>query len=705
MPNSSEKKAYSGRFANLPTPPSVLVQLIDSCNDPHVSFEQLTEIIQQDAAVTAKVITAANSPFYRQWKEISDLNRLLVVLGTKSVRTIAINSAVQQFFNQLGKSCGRAVDHIWYYSLICAHSAKSLAELTSYHSPEEAYLAGLLHRLGQLALLQTHPDEYRTLLDEGLSGEMLAQAEKERLGYSSAAVAAELIDSWQLHSFISDSVLYQHEPAHSILDSSHLVKLINLASDLARLEKKQALESTILQRADLLFGLNQPLVEKVRDESTESACASARSLNIAPPDEKEETTAASHHQALGERIKQAALFGSGIDSMPEKSDLPLTLQQIQRDLDLLFGLKRSCFLLLDSDNHRLQPIDPAQPEEALLGELAFSLESERSLAASAFLKRQICSNADAEPASDPSVADQQLARYLKRDVLSYLPLTSQQQPLGLIALGAYPAEWEALSQQRELLGIFAHEAAQTVQRQREAERQYSALIDEERAAFHLEARKVVHEANNPLGIINNYLHILGMKLGEEHPVQEELSIIREEIDRVGKIILRIRDIPTDVEQQQRIVDINQLIGDLDKLFQSSLFPSHNIASTLDLDRSMRGLRTQRSHIKQILTNLVKNAVEAMEEGGNVTITTRDNAFLNGKAHIEIQVTDDGPGIPTEIMQQLFTPVTSTKDSTHSGLGLAIVKNLMDELSGQISCTSNAGQGTRFQLYLPRVGKR
>jgi len=178
-----------------------------------------------------------------------------------------------------------------------------------------------------------------------------------------------------------------------------------------------------------------------------------------------------------------------------------------------------------------------------------------------------------------------------------------------------------------------------------------------------------------------------------------------EIDRVGKIILRIRDIPTDVEQQQRIVDINQLIGDLDKLFQSSLFPSRNITSMLDLDRSMRRLRTQRSHIKQILTNLVKNAVEAMEEGGNVTITTRNNAFLNGKAHIEIQVTDDGPGISTGIMQQLFTPVTSTKDSTHSGLGLAIVKNLMDELSGQISCTSNAGQGTRFQLYLPRVGKR
>lgn len=701
MPNPPETKPYSGRFANLPTPPAVLIQLIDSCNDPQVTFEQLTQTIQQDAAVTSKVISAANSPFYRQWQEITDLNRLLVVLGTRSVRTIAINSAVQQFFSQLGKAAGRAVDRIWYYSLVAAHCAKSLAELTTYPAPDEAYLAGLLHRLGQLALLQTDPEAYTALLDEGLYGEALAQAERDRVGHSSAAVAAELIDSWQLHSFLSDAVLYQHEPANSILDGSQLVKLVNLACDLARQEKTP--DNSALERADLLFGLTQSVVEKLLEESREKAVATARSLAISLPDEKEDKEASNPLEALGERVRQAALFGNGIDSMPEKSDLPMTLQQIQRDMELLFGLKRVCFLLLDAEQNHLQPIEPAQPDDSLLSDLTFSVESQRSLAARAFIEQRIVSTGD-DADIEPAVADRQMARYLKREVLTYLPLADRQQPLGLIAFGAQHPEWSAVAGQRELLGLFAKEAAQTLLRQREMEQLQHQIVDEERAAFHLEARKVVHEANNPLGIINNYLHILGMKLGEEHPVQEELDIIREEIDRVGKIILRIRDIPAGVEQQQRTVDINQLIEDLDKLFQSSLFPSHNISSTLDLDRSMRGIRAQRSHIKQILTNLMKNAVEAMGENGQLTITTRDNAFINGKSHIEIQVIDDGPGIPPDIMEQLFTPVTSTKDSTHSGLGLAIVKNLMDELSGHISCTSNAGQGTRFQLYLPRAGK-
>ncbi|MCU7875883.1 MAG: HDOD domain-containing protein [Candidatus Thiodiazotropha sp. (ex Lucinoma borealis)] len=98
MPNHSEQKPFIGRFSNLPSPPAILIELIDSCNNPDVSFAQLAETIRKDAGVSSQVITAANSPFYRQWKEISDLQRLLVVLGIRSVRTIAINSAVQQFF-------------------------------------------------------------------------------------------------------------------------------------------------------------------------------------------------------------------------------------------------------------------------------------------------------------------------------------------------------------------------------------------------------------------------------------------------------------------------------------------------------------------------------------------------------------------------------------------------------------------------------
>jgi signal transduction histidine kinase len=198
------------------------------------------------------------------------------------------------------------------------------------------------------------------------------------------------------------------------------------------------------------------------------------------------------------------------------------------------------------------------------------------------------------------------------------------------------------------------------------------------------------------------LYILGMKLGKEHPVTEELDILKEEITRVGKILLRIRDIPEELEQQEKGTDINHLIKDIYKLFQASLFTTHNISTEIDLDPNIPLITTQRGHLKQILTNLIKNAVEAMPKGGNLRITSSDNAYLDGKMYVEILIIDSGPGIDRKIMDQLFSPVESTKGNSHSGLGLAIVKNLIDELSGVINCTSNRKMGTRFQLLLPRT---
>ncbi|MEW8029527.1 MAG: HDOD domain-containing protein [Candidatus Thiodiazotropha sp.] len=701
MPIQSEQKPLVGRFSNLPSPPAILIELIDSCNSSDVSFKHLAETIEKDAGVSSKVITAANSPFYRQWKEISDIQRLLVVLGIRSVRTIAINSAVQQFFNQLNKQAGRALDEIWFQSLICAQTAKALAELTTYRSPDEAYLAGLLHRLGQLALLQAFPDEYGALLEQGLAGESLVKAEIEKFDYSSPQIGSHMIESWELQSFLADAVLYQHEPAANILDCSHLVKLVNLASQLS--DSTDKLENEALARADTLFGLNQTIVEELVQDAKEKAAKAAQSLGITLPSQKADKQAQDHQQALAERVRQAALFGGGLDAVPETPDVIATMQQIQRDLDLLFGIQQVCYLLLNQDGKTLNPVSPTAHNNALLEEIAISIESDRSLAATAFNRKSFHYSQDDENLSLVSVVDRQLARFLNSEALLYLPLSTHQSQLGLIAIGMNHNQWEELSGQKQLLTLFAGEAAEMFQRQQNMLSHQQQMIEDERAAFHLEARKVVHEANNPLGIINNYLHILGMKLGEDHQAIEELEIIKEEITRVGNIILRIRDIPDELEQQAKSVDINQLIQDLFKLFQSSLFPMHNISMELDLDSNLPHLDTQRGHIKQILTNLIKNAVEAMPEGGKLGIETRANAYINGKEHIEIQITDDGPGIDKEIMDQLFTPVTTTKDSSHSGLGLTIVKNLIDELSGSINCTTKSGAGSRFQIYLPRTG--
>ena len=100
-------------------------------------------------------------------------------------------------------------------------------------------------------------------------------------------------------------------------------------------------------------------------------------------------------------------------------------------------------------------------------------------------------------------------------------------------------------------------------------------------------------------------------------------------------------------------------------------------------------------------NLVKNAAEALPEGGRIHLATRDRIHKNGAFFVELRIGDNGPGLPERVLNGLFTPVASAKPG-HAGLGLSIVKQLLDQLGAEISCASSPEAGTRFQILLPRT---
>ena len=104
-------------------------------------------------------------------------------------------------------------------------------------------------------------------------------------------------------------------------------------------------------------------------------------------------------------------------------------------------------------------------------------------------------------------------------------------------------------------------------------------------------------------------------------------------------------------------------------------------------------------IRQILTNLLQNAAEALTSGGRIRIATKHPVNLGGRRYTELVVEDNGPGLPQEIMANLFSPGASTKGSEQRGLGLSIVKRLADDMGAILLCSSSHN-GTRFQLLLP-----
>jgi signal transduction histidine kinase len=122
--------------------------------------------------------------------------------------------------------------------------------------------------------------------------------------------------------------------------------------------------------------------------------------------------------------------------------------------------------------------------------------------------------------------------------------------------------------------------------------------------------------------------------------------------------------------------------------------------------------TDKNRMKQVFNNLIKNAAEAMPQGGNLLIRSRfvanhidtkiSQAAAGSPGNVEITIRDDGPGIPDEIKPRLFEPYFTLKGEGHSGLGLSIVHNIVQQLKGSITCKSKNNEGTSFKVVFPIV---
>jgi nitrogen-specific signal transduction histidine kinase len=188
-------------------------------------------------------------------------------------------------------------------------------------------------------------------------------------------------------------------------------------------------------------------------------------------------------------------------------------------------------------------------------------------------------------------------------------------------------------------------------------------------------------------------------LGEDHGAEGEITIIKEEIDRVGNILLRLKE-PTQQLPGNGTMSINTVIESIGRIFSSSLCVAKQISLKVNLDPAVTEIQGNGEHLKQVVTNLLKNAVEALPIAGHITVSTEASVSFGGRQFIGIYIEDNGPGIAEPIKQQLFSPLESSKGSGHSGLGLSIVKKLIDEMGGSIVCRSHAKDGTQFQILLP-----
>ena len=686
----------------LPTLPHVLLHLLDACQDENVSFERLANVIRKDPALCVKIISACGG----DCASIDNLEQALARLGINTIKSIAITSAVQQFFSRSNEERTHFLKQHWHHSMFCACVAEQLAEYINYKHPDEAWFAGLLHDTGQLIMEATYPDRYSAAFAQLSEDELFHEMENEEFDATHYHVGSGLFRKHDSNPFLADAIMYHHEPVEKILDAHPLVKLVNLANLIGH-EQFMDNPAHALNAAEQLFGLSAPLVEGLVKNCIEKieSVAEEFEVNFISDDMDDEAVQKIHANdqlkqvQLAEQIRNIAMLDGVHQHLSRIEGKQALLHALKQNISILFGISDCILFLYDAGSDMLEAVTTSQ-NDPHLQDIRIPLEPGRSIVTDALLEMDALNSFEWVEDELP-IVDLQLIGLNNREGLLCMPLIVHNAAIGTLALGVDAAQMPSLRKQQSLLKRFANEIASTISASlAEYREEDEAASRDPDQILKARAREVIHEVRNPLSIINNYLEILGIKLEGDDPAQQDLETIRSEIQRINAILERLSQSSIADTSETVPVDVNALVADLSHMFQTSLFAAHDIEISLNLDESMPPMLTNADAIKQVYTNLVKNAVEALPAEGLVMVYTQDQVNVDGKAHFEICVADDGPGIPPEILPNLFTPVQTTKGEGHAGLGLTIVKNLVNELHGSISCRSS-DKGTSFHILLPR----
>ncbi len=708
----------------LPSLPHVLLQLLHICHDESLSFSELASTLRQDSGLYTRVYAVChqnqclknvnNQQAHVDTEHYSEQSAELTLqqLGINTIKGIAVTAAVQQFFSRNTTERTDFLKQHWQHALYCATVARSIAKHCHYSNADEAYTTGLVHDIGQLVLEIAYPEKYTATFAQLSEDEYFHTLEQDEFDTTHQQVGAELLKRHGASSFVYDAVLYHHEQTEHILDAHPLVKIINLAnmltSNLFKEEDQQVFDS-----AEQLLGLDKPLLLEILEKSQGQVKTAADSLEITLAVDgmdgettKQQSASDEFKQIqLAEQVRNIALL-DGVHqhlsrSGAQNADKKTLLHIISQHIGILFGVNHCIMFLYDAADDRVNAIaSPSQP--AQLADLSIPLTAGRSLVTDALLNKQAEHSFNDAPldskANKLSIIDKQLIGITEQTGMICLPMMMNNAAIGTLILGVDKVQYEALWKQLPLLMRFVNEVAHTIS--------VGSLTDKSPTKHHDKAaqleqkiRETLHEVRNPLSIMNNYLGILSYKLENDKPAQEDVGTIKSEIERISQILNNLNETET-LTNETSPVDINAIIADLSHIFQTSLFASKNIQISLDLDERINTLQSNANALKQIYTNLIKNAVEALPANGQLMVYTQDYVNVDGKEHIELSVADDGPGISTDILPQLFSPVETTKGDDHAGLGLTIVKNLVNELHGSISCRSS-DKGTSFHILLPK----
>ncbi len=213
------------------------------------------------------------------------------------------------------------------------------------------------------------------------------------------------------------------------------------------------------------------------------------------------------------------------------------------------------------------------------------------------------------------------------------------------------------------------------------------------------AAGIAHELNNPLTSVMGFAELALEGIPEASNTHKDLQMVVRESVRARNVVRRLLDFARQSETTRARASLNEVIEDVVALSRHLIHTS-SVDLTLDLDKNLPWALMDANQMKQVLLNLVHNALQAMPDGGKMEIST-STVPQDGRDWVSVVVRDTGVGIPQEEQSRIFEPFFTTKgDRGGTGLGLSVTYGIVTDHGGQIDVESQPGIGSKFKVLLP-----
>ena len=254
------------QVTQIATLPEVTAKIIQIVEDPQSTARDLQNIIKHDVALSAKILKVVNSAFYGLPRQVSSVDRAIVLLGLSTVKNIAVATSVAKMFKGSEVSKKFTAKHLWQHSLACGVFCKMIAQTRKMENADELFVAGLMHDLGIVVEKQVYPTELGQIVDQAWEAQTnLCQVEIDTLGADHQVFGTALATKWKFPHLFQLATGYHHQPLKASEQYREVASLIHLADVLAF--KKQVgffLPKISVESASIeILGLTQEQIAEV----------------------------------------------------------------------------------------------------------------------------------------------------------------------------------------------------------------------------------------------------------------------------------------------------------------------------------------------------------------------------------------------------------------------------------------------------------